>query len=133
MITLPAGAAPEGLVLTTEFPGGLWVPTTVNPSLCSSRSAWGKLMPTTLGMDTSDGELEAVALAVRPAGVAAGEDARGELDGDTEREPVGEAKRDVAGDPAGCPGDDAAAPGRGTDAVTAGVAAAGFVLSPAAR
>jgi hypothetical protein len=91
VIVLPAGASPDGLVLTTFTPGGVCVPTTVNPSLSSSRFAWGKFMPITSGIGTRGGVLDAAVLAAGPAvGALAGEVA-GEPASEAERDPAGEA------------------------------------------
>jgi hypothetical protein len=81
-------------VLTTLSPGGVCVPATVNPSLSSSRRAWGKFMPITSGTGTRGGVLEAGGLAV---GVLAGE-GDGEPAGGEDAALAGEAGRDLAGD-----------------------------------
>ena len=83
MITLPAGAWPEGLVLVTVCPTRGWLPTTRNPSSISTARALANVMPTTSGTGTSAGAVEAGALAVAlVAGAAALE---------AEVEPVGRA------------------------------------------
>jgi hypothetical protein len=98
VIVLPAGASPDGLVLTTFTPGGVCVPTTVNPSLSSSRFAWGKFMPITSGIGTRGGVLDAAVLAaVLAAGPAVGA-AVGALAGEVAGEPASEAERDPAGE-----------------------------------
>src|SRR5580693_3762173 len=62
MITLPAGASPDGLVLVTVCPKRGCLPTTVNPSSSSASRALVKVMPTTSGTGTSAGAVEAGAL-----------------------------------------------------------------------
>jgi hypothetical protein len=161
VIVLPGSASPDGLALTTASPGGWCVPTTVNPSPCSSFRAWPKFMPITSGIVTRAGVLEAGVLeagvpeagvpeagapAVGPAaGVPAGEEGEEaareperEFAGEPEREFAGEEARDAEGK-AGLevggtaePGDDGAAePGLGAGAEVAGVCAAAAWLAGA--
>src|SRR3984957_17509461 len=70
MITLPAGAAPDGLVLVTVCPRRGCLPTTLKPSSISTSRALAKVMPTTSGTGTSAGAVEAGADVAVAVGVA---------------------------------------------------------------
>ena len=97
MITLPAGAWPEGLVRVTMFPARVCLPLTVNPSLSSASRALAKVRPATAGTATTGGVLEAVALTVGVAPAALAGEPAGEPAGDAERELAGAAERVLAG------------------------------------
>src|ERR1700722_16388461 len=101
MITLPAGAWPDGLVLVTVCPSRACLPATLNPSSISTSRALAKVMPTTLGTGTSAGAVAAGPLAVALAVGVAVREAGGEAVGRAGAEAVAVPGVDAAADAAG--------------------------------
>jgi len=96
MITLPAGACPDGLVLVTTCPRRACLPATLNPSPMSTSRALTKSMPITSGIGTMTGLLAAGELTVTLALGVAAREAEGELAGGAAAEADAELGRDAA-------------------------------------